>query len=131
MVRFRCKLTRDLTRSRNRLKSLLKYQGIETLKQFGKARWSRNFLNWIEQEAHRDSVLKDTLLYMLAEVKFLRQLLLEVERKLRTLMNSEKYNDSINLLMSVPGIGPTIAILWLLKIGDVRRFENIIDIAGF
>ncbi|WP_081483296.1 transposase [Niastella koreensis] len=27
--------------------------------------------------------------------------------------------------MSVPGIGRTIAILWLLEIGDVRRFENI------
>lgn len=62
---------------------------------------------------------------MLAQVKFLRQLLLEVERKLRTLMNSEKYNDSIKLLMGVPGIGRTIAILWLLEIGDVRRFENI------
>ena len=125
LVRFRCKLTRDLTRSRNRLKSLLKYQGIETPKQFGKARWSRNFLTWVEQEAQKDIVLKDTLLFMLAEVKFLRQLLLEVERKLRTLMNSEKYNDSIKLLMGVPGIGRTIAILWLLEIGDVRRFENI------
>ena len=124
LVRFRCKLTRDLTRGKNRLKSLLKYQGIETPKQFGKAR-SRNFLNWVEQEAQRDIVLKDTLLFMLAEVKFLRQLLLEVERKLRTLMNSEKYNDSIKLLMGVPGIGRTIAILWLLEIGDVCRFENI------
>jgi hypothetical protein len=40
-------------------------------------------------------------------------------------MNSEKYKDSIKLLMGVPGIGRTIAILWLLKIGDVCGVENI------
>ncbi|MBO9200788.1 transposase [Niastella sp. MAH-29] len=49
----------------------------------------------------------------------MRQLLLEVERKLRTLMLQRQ-----NYLMGVPGIGRTIAILWLLEIGDVRGFEN-------
>lgn len=125
LVRYRTKLMRDLIRSRNRLKSLLKYQGIEIPKHFGKARWSRNFISWIEGEAKKDIVLEGTLLLMLEEVKLLRQLLLKVEKMLRTLMNSERYNESIKLLMSVPGIGRTIAIVWLLEIGDVRRFENI------
>jgi transposase len=125
LVRYRTKLIRDLNRSKNRLKGLLKYQGIETPKQFSRASWSRNFMSWIEQEAQKDIVLKDTLLLMLEQVKLLRQLLLEVEKKLRILMNSEKYSDSIKLLMSVPGIGRTIATLWLLEIGDIRRFENI------
>jgi len=43
LVRFRKKLVGDLTRSRNRIKSLLKYQGIDIPGQFDKAHWSRNF----------------------------------------------------------------------------------------
>jgi transposase len=131
LVRYRTKLVRDLTRSRNRLKSLLKYQGIEIPNQFGKAHWSRNFMNWIEQEAQKDTVLEDTLLLMLEQVKLLRQLLLKVEKKLRMLMNSEKYTEDIKLLRSVPGIGSTIAMLWLLEIGDVRRFGNIDQLNAF
>ena len=70
LVRYRSKLTRDLTRSRNRLKSLLKYQGIETPAQFGKAHWSRNFMTWVEQKAQKDIVLKDTLLLIELQRKY-------------------------------------------------------------
>lgn len=131
LIRYRTKVVRDLTRSRNRLKSLLKYQGIEIPNQFGKAHWSRNFMNWIEQEAQKDAVLEDTLLLMLEQVKLLRQLLLKIEKKLRILMSSEKYIDNIKLLRSVPGIGSTVAMLWLLEIGDIRRFGNIDQLNAF
>jgi len=48
LIRYRTRLIRDINRSKNRLKSLLKYQGIEIPVQYSKNNWSRNFLIWIE-----------------------------------------------------------------------------------
>src|SRR5207249_5115872 len=70
LIRFRKKLVGDLNRSKNRLKSLLKYQGIKIPEQLGKKNnWSRNFINWVEEEANKDVLLQDTLLFMLEQIK--------------------------------------------------------------
>ena len=134
LIRFRKKLVGDLNRSKNRLKSLLKYQGIKIPEQLGKKNnWSRNFMNWVEQEAKRDILLQDTLLLMLEQIKSLRQLLLKTERALRKLMQT-RYNEQAKLLMTAPGIGRIVAMLWLLEIGDVNRFHSfdaLNDLVGF
>ena len=133
LIRFRKKLAGDLNRSKNRLKSLLKYQGIIIPEQFGKASWSRNFMNWMQQEGQNDPVLGDTLLLMLEEVQLLRQLLLKTERKLKELMG-KRYQRNAKLLISVPGIGLTTAMLFLLEVGDIKRFhsfDQLNDFVGF
>jgi transposase len=134
LIRFRKKLVGDLNRSKNRLKSLMKYQGINIPEQFGKKNtWSRNFMNWVEEEAKKDNLLQDTLLLMLEEIKMLRQLLLKAERKLRELMKT-KYDDKAKLLMSTPGVGQSTAMLFLLEIGDIKRFgpfDALNDFVGF
>ena len=133
LIRLRKKLTGDLNRSKNRLKSLLKYQGIDIPDQFGKACWSYNFMSWVEQQAAKDILLQETLLLMLEEVKLLRQLLLKTERKIRELMKN-KYQQQATLLLSTPGIGQTTAMLFLLEIGDLKRFaafDQLNDFVGF
>jgi len=133
LIRFRKRLKGDLNRSKNRLKSLLKYQGINIPAQFGKACWSHKFMNWIEQEAKKDILLQDTLLLMLEEVKQLRELLLKTEKKLQELMK-RRYEQKATLLMSTPGIGRTLAMLFLLEIGDINRFKGfdpLNDLIGF
>ena len=123
LIRWRKKLSWDLNKSRNRLKSLLKYQGIEIPKQFGKANWSKNFMKWIEQEAAKHIVLADTLLLMLEQVRSLRQLLLKTEGKLRELMK-QSYQQKATLLMSTPGVSMVTAMLFLLEVGDINRFAG-------
>ena len=133
LIRFRKRLKGDLNRSKNRVKSLLKYQGINIPAQFGKACWSFKFMNWVEEEAKKDILLQDTLLLMLEEVKQLRQLLLKAEKKLRELMKG-KYEQKATLLMSTPGIGRTLAMLFVLEVGDIRRFKGfdaLNDLIGF
>jgi transposase len=133
LVRFRKRLKGDLIRSKNRLKSLLKYQGINIPAQFGKGCWSYKFMNWIEEEAKKDFLLQDTLLLMLEQIKSLRQLLLKTERALRKLMQT-RYNEKAALLMSAPGIGRTLAMLFLLEVGDISRFKGfdpLNDLIGF
>lgn len=134
IVRYRKRVVGDLNRSKNRLKSLLKYQGIEIPERFGKACWSNRFMMWVEEEAQKDPLLKDVLLLMLEQIKYLRELKLRIEKKLREMMNSEKYSSPSKLLVSVPGVGAVISALFLLEIGDVRRFpsfDQLNDFVGF
>jgi transposase len=133
LIRYRSRLIRDINRSKNRLKSLLKYQGIEIPVQYSKNNWSRNFLIWIEEQAAKDEQLADTLLLMLDQIKLLRQLLLKAEKKLRELRKG-KYESKVKLATSVPGIGPTTAMLFLLEVGDINRFKGfdaLNDFIGF
>ncbi|MBD0289286.1 MAG: hypothetical protein ICV79_28285, partial [Flavisolibacter sp.] len=91
LMRFRKKLVGDLTRSKNRLKSLLKFQGLDIPENMDNSQWSKNFITWIEEQAAKDQLLQDTIELMLEQVKLQRQLLLKTERKIRALMISEKY----------------------------------------
>ncbi len=123
IVRYKRSLVEDITRSKNRLKSLLKYHGIDLPEQYAKNNWSANFMQWAAQQAAKDELLGDTLLLLLEQVKLLRQLLLKTEHKLRELSRG-KYAPQASLAMSVPGIGQNTAMLFLLEAGDVRRFDN-------
>lgn len=124
LMRFRKKLVGDLTRSKNRLKSLLKFQGIDIPAAMDNSHWSKNFITWIEDQALKDRLLQDTIELMVEQVKLQRQLLLKAEKKIRALMGSEKYAAKEKLLRSVVGIGPKVAALFLLEVGDVGRFKG-------
>jgi transposase len=124
LIRFRKKLWSDLVRCKNRLKSELLFQGITIPRQYDNASWSRNFLSWIEVQAESDEYLKDTLLLMLEEARLLRQLLLKTERRLRELMRSQDFAAEGSILRSIAGVGPLTSMLFLLEVGDVRRFRS-------
>lgn len=123
LIRYRSAVVRDINRSKNRLKSLLKFQGIEIPVSLAKNNWSNNFLKWVEEQGLKDELLGDSLLLMLEQIRLLRQLLLKVEKKLRALRKG-KYAQKAKLATSVAGIGPTTAMLFLLEVGDITRFEG-------
>ena len=123
LIRYRARVVGDINRSKNRLKSLLKYQGIEIPAQYARNNWSQNFMTWVDEQAAKDELLADTLLLMMEQMKLLRQLLLKTEKKLRELRKG-KYASKVKLAMSVPGIGPTTAMLFLLEVGDIKRFKG-------
>lgn len=134
LIRYRKRVVGDLNRSKNRLKSLLKYQGIEIPERFQKANWSKKFISWVEEEAKKDPLLQDVLLCMLEQIQQLRQLKLKIERKVREMMKSKKYKEQSDLLITVPGVGPIVSALFLLEVGDIRRFpsfDRLNDFVGF
>jgi transposase len=134
LIRYRKRIVGDLNRSKNRIKSFLKYQGIDIPEKFGKACWSKVFLEWVQQEGQKDPLIGDVLLLMVEQVKHLRQLKLSVEKKLRLMMKSEKYKVQSELLHSVPGVGAVVSALFLLEVGDTSRFKNfdrLNDFVGF
>jgi transposase len=47
------------------------------------------------------------------------------------MMQSQQYKHNAELLISVPGIGPTVSTLFLLEIGDIRRFPSFEQLNNF
>lgn len=126
LIRYRGRLVGDITRSKNRLKSLLKFQGIEIPVPYANNNWSNRFLMWVQEQGLND----DTLLLILEQIRSLRQLLLKTERKLRELRKG-KYCSAVKLATSVAGVGPTTAMLFLLEIGDINRFKGFDSLNSF
>jgi transposase len=133
LIRYRKMVVSDLGRTKNRLKCFLKLYNIAIPDKYVKNNWSNNFIDWIKQQAAKDSLLAATLLLMVEQIVLLRKLLLSVQAKLRTLQK-QTFAAETKLLMSVPGIGATTAMLLVLEIGDVRRFkgfDSLNDFVGF
>lgn len=133
LIRYRKRLVGDLNRSKNRLKSLLKFQGIVLPEPYQNNNWSHNFMKWVKEQVPCEDPLSDTVELLLEQIQLLRQLLLKTETKLRSL-RKDKYEQQAALAMSVPGIGPTTAMLFLLEVGDINRFHGfdaLNDFIGF
>ena len=68
---------------------------------------------------------------LIAEILHYRERLLDVNRRLRSLARSDRYAEKYGILMSVPGIGSTIAMSLLTEIDDISRFSNQRQFASF
>ena len=61
---------------------------------------------------------------LIRQVEVIRGTLLEATRELRKLSQTGRYKHAFGLLMTIPGIGPNIAMCILTEVWDVKRFSN-------
>lgn len=111
---------------KSRIKHLLYNNGVEYSEEYQQRshHWTRKFIAWLQNDVVLLSSSRATLNVMLTELLFYRQLLLDVNRKIRQLANSEKYAQRYENLCSIPGIGPIVAMSLLTEIEDIKRFNN-------
>jgi transposase len=132
LVRTRKTIVNDLCRYKNRIKSFLYFNGISYPEQFSKAgtHWSKRFMKWLF-EIEFESTAKLSIDVLLTQATELRKQLLNVNRQIRILSKSERYNENVSLLLSVPGIGLTTAMTILTELENINRFHNLDELCGF
>ena len=133
LVRTRFKIVGNLTRCKNRIKSLLYFNGIEYPDEFIQSgtHWSRLFMSWLEQLDLGEHSGNVTLKILLEEAEFLRKLLLKTTREIRELSRTTLYAKRVNLLMSVPGIGCLIAMVILTELENIHRFKALDNLCSY
>ncbi len=130
LVRYRERLQKDITRSKNRIKGMLNQYGFIVPEKFEKS-WSNKFVQWLKEFDQIKGSIRITIDHMTEQMNLQRGTLLKVNRDIRALQHSEKYKREMALLMSVPGIGPLTAITLLTEIMDINRFNSFRHLNSF
>ncbi len=130
LIRYRDRLLKDLTRSKNRIRSLLYEFGVDLPERFNSG-WSNRFIQWLKEMDQVRGSARITLDHMIGQVVLLREMLLKVNRDIKALQNSQKYQQKMHWLTSIPGIGPLTAITILTELFDIRRFSSFRHLNSF
>jgi len=127
LISYRWRLVKMSTAIQNRMHSLLHWHNIPAPQ--GKVDTGENRAWWEQLEL---SALEN--LRMKQEIKTLRLVrehIVEVEKELGRLSNSEQWGDQAVYLMQIPGVGIIVTMTILSAIGDIRRFESPKKLVGY
>lgn len=134
LLRTRGAIVKDLSRMKNRIKSMLFYYGISYPVVFGRSstHWSKRFMEWLSQDVvFSTEAGRESLSLLVASVNEQRKLLLEATRKLRVLSRAQEYEASLALIRTVPGVGFITGMTFLTEIENIERFSNSDKLAGY
>lgn len=133
LIRLRDSITKDQTRQKNRIKSHLRYLGIEIPEEFsGPGRcWNRRFTAWLRGVETNTAYGRRTLDFLIRQYEALRVQRLDMLRAVRALSRTERFEKPLENLMTVPGIGQLTGMALLSEIDDIRRFRSADRLAAF
>jgi transposase len=126
LVRQRFRLMKDVTRTKNRVKSLLFQFSIFIPERFTAAQtrhWSKAYINWLKELSVNQENLRQTLDNYIRIGEIQRKELLLLNRQVRNLSQTATFSNNYNLLIRIPGIGLMTAMTFLVQIGDIARFK--------
>lgn len=127
-------IVKDSTRAKNRIKSLLRFHGVEIPEEFTRCSIgcrSKRFLTRMRSLELSTEYAKKTLALHLEQFVRLRMMLLRETRAIREISRKEPFEKPIRLLASVPGIGVTTAATLMVELDDIVRFKNADHPASF
>lgn len=130
LFRRRNELVKELRRAKSKIKMQLLYYGIEIPEAYDNNHWSHAFRGWLRDLSFEYENAKRTMESRVRHYEFIESEVREVSNQLRAYCR-EHYGKDYYLLKSVPGIGGIVASGILSELGDLRRFNNIKQLAGY
>ena len=133
LIRLRDSLTKDQTRHKNRIKAHLRYLGIDIPEEFCRPgrTWTNRFVLWLKSLELETAYGKKTLDLLIAQYEDLRGQQLKMMKELRILSRTERFDEPLRFLMSVPGIGQLAGLTILSEVDDISRFRDAAHFASF
>lgn len=124
LTRARTRIVSNQTRCKNRIWQLLHFSGLGLPKNYDAGQyWSKAFVSALQALECGSDVLKTTLGLHIKEYGQSKALLLEATRSVRTLCKQQAYENDIELLRSIPGIGGINAAVIVFELQDISRFK--------
>jgi transposase len=125
-------LQRDINRVCNRIRKTIDFHGLDRF--FPSGSWSRQQYK-AAQERFKTLQISESLRCifdrLFSELTQIRSLQKDVVLEMRKFARSERYQRSVNLLKSAPGIGVQTAIRLALEWGDIGRFKTKTQFSSF
>ena len=134
LVRQRFRVVKDISRIKNRIKSLLCQFGIDIPDRFTSAQtryWSKSYINWLGGLTVEEQSLRKVIDNYISIGELLRKQLLIVNRQIRQLSRTDTYRNNYKLITSIPGIGLMTAMTYLTQLGDIARFKFLDELCNY
>ncbi len=132
LIRYRKTITKEIARTKHRVKSQLYYFGIEIPTRFSeKKHWSKKFTSWLQEVDLSTESAKIALTGHLEMAEMLRKKQYSTNKEIRKLSEKKIYKENYDLLVSVPGIACLTAMILLTELGDISRFKNLDNLCSF
>lgn len=131
LVKIRENYARDRKTAKQRIKALLLYSNLYPALKDPDANWSSNYINNLKQ-IDCSFAVRQRLDMLIEDLEYARRKLLSVHRTIKSFCReNDQINQYMHYLQSIPGIGFTIAVMLLGKIGDPEYLQNPRELAGF
>lgn len=131
IVRTREALIKEQTRCKNRIKGLMKFFGIEIKDENIKTHWSNKFIEYLLNVDRLNSWGKISLNTYIDQLRYHRKLISEITKQIRKLSQTERYQQNVNILLTIPGINILTAMIILTEIGNIQRFRTIDKLCSY
>jgi len=132
LSRLRVQFTKDQTRLKNRIKSLLNFVGIKIPDNDEVKHWSGKFIAHLSGLEFKHESIKLTLDHLIENLKQVRKELTSIIKDLRKQKTGhERINKIVNRLVSVPGLGFITAITLYTEIMEIERFGKFDQLSCF
>lgn len=127
IIRLYLDMSRNYTRYKNKVKSILNFYGIDYPDEFKdcNSHWSHNFYVWLSSLKLTSDSGTWTLQFYVEECLKAKEIKKQALRKVRDLSNTRKYSKNIVLLRSIPGVGLITAMQFLTEIENIHRFRSL------
>jgi transposase len=131
-IRYRKTLTKEIVRTKQRIKSQLYYFGITIPDQFlGAKCWTKRFTRWLQDIKLPDGGAEMAMSGHMEMAEMLRKKQLSTTKEIRKLATKSCYKENYYLLLSVPGVGCLTAMIILTEIGEIKRFKSLDKLCCF
>ncbi|AWX44480.1 Transposase for insertion sequence element IS1111A [Flagellimonas maritima] len=130
LFRRRNDLVKDMRQIKSYIKMQLLYYGIKVPERYDNDNWSHAFRDWLDNLEFAHPTGKEVLESRMRSFRFIDREFRDVSTQLRK-WTKKHYKGDYMLLRSIPGIGPIVASGILSELGDLRRFNNIKQLAGY
>jgi len=127
VLRYRNLLVRQVVRMKNRAGSLLMETGIPYNKK--KLHQKRYFAALLKELAPE---MPESLPYLLGLNRGSIEFLDAMDRQLMKMLRQDLLlRERVERLCTIPGVGPVVALSWVLEVGEVERFSSVKKVISY
>jgi len=130
LMRTRANMVTHQTRLKNQIKSMLTFLGVH-IPYDSQQHWSGHFIRWLSNLQLSDPTGTQSLGTYLSTLEHCKGQLAEHTRYIRNLARTQPYQPFVELLRTIPGIGPISAMVLLTELIDINRFKNLDTLCGY
>jgi len=133
LVRARLETAETCTRTKLQIFSMLKRYNRPLPVWFQTSRtWTKRFAAWLRDEAETlAETVKPVLLALIERYETLNKQITDLERNLRHLAKTSRYQAAAKELRKIAGVGLITTMVFLTEMGDLTRFSNRREVAAY